>query len=215
MDGLLVDSERLERRAWQGAAEDCGVVLTDERFATFVGNPAEVCDRMLGAYYGAALDVAEFRASAHRRMRDLVSAGGVPLRPGASEWLRFVAGLGIPLGLATSSAPDLVRERLDGQLAMFATVVTRADVSRGKPHPDIYLLAAHRLGVAPHTVLALEDSPIGARAAIAAGMAVAVVPDLVPTPADVAGRVVGIFDSLHEVRAAARAWGVPSAQSGA
>jgi len=183
--------------------------MSNARFATFVGNPADVCDRMLGDYYGPDFDVPAFRAAAHRRMRALVDGEGVALRPGAIEWLRFVAGLGIPLGVATSSGPELVRERLAGMLSLFATVVTRADVSRGKPHPDIYLLAAERLGVAPVTVLALEDSPIGARAALAAGMAVVVVPDLVPTPPDVRERAVGIFASLHDVRAAAaRAWGV-------
>ena len=207
MDGLLVDSERLERRVWQGAARDRGVELSDARFASFVGHPADECERLLVGYYGSAFDVPAFRAACHRRMRALVDAEGVSLRPGAHEWLGFVAGLGIPLGLATSSGPALVRERLGDLVSAFAAVVTRADVARGKPHPDLYLEAAARLGVAPEAALAVEDSPTGARAALAAGMPVVVVPDLVPTPPDVAARVVGVFDSLDAVReAAARAW---------
>jgi HAD superfamily hydrolase (TIGR01509 family) len=139
-------------------------------------------------------------------MRALVDAEGVSLRPGAREWLAFVAGLGIPLGLATSSGPALVRERLGELASAFAAVVTRADVARGKPHPDLYLEAAARLGVAPGAALAVEDSPTGARAALAAGMPVVVVPDLVATPPDVAGLVVGVFDSLDALREAARGW---------
>ena len=92
---------------------------------------------------------------------------------------------------------------------MFAAVVTRADVARGKPHPDLYLEAARRLGIAPGAALALEDSPTGARAAIAAGMPVVIVPDLVPPPPEVAAQAGGVFASLDAAReAAARAWGV-------
>ena len=138
-------------------------------------------------------------------MRTLVDTVGVPLRPGAREWLAFVAALGIPLGLATSSGPALVHERLGELVSVFGAVVTRADVSRGKPHPDLYLEAAARLGVASETGLAVEDSPTGARSALAAGMPVVVVPDLVTPPSDVAARVVGVFDSLDALREAATA----------
>ena len=208
MDGLLIDSERLERRVWQAAAVDHSVEMSDERFASFVGHPAEECDRLLGLYYGEAFDVSGFRSACHRRMRAIVEREGVPLRPGAREWIAFVRELGIPLGLATSSAPTLVPERLGDLVSTFSAVVTRADVARGKPHPDLYLEAAARLGVAPEASLALEDSPTGAQAALAAGMPVVVVPDLVPVPPNVATLAAGVFDSLHAVRrAAARAWG--------
>jgi len=206
MDGLLVDSERLERRVWQAAAGDHRVEMSDERFASFVGHPAEECDRLLGDYYGEAFDVSGFRSSCHRRMRAIVEREGVPLRPGAREWVEFVRDLGIPLALATSSAPTLVRERLGNLVSAFSAVVTRADVARGKPHPDLYLEAAARLGVEPGASLALEDSPTGAQAALAAGMPVVVIPDLVPVPPNVAALAAGVFDSLHDVRAAAHSW---------
>ena len=207
MDGLLVDTERMERRVWQAAAFDHGVELTDARFATFIGHPADECELMLAGYYGAGFDVRAFRETCHRRMRALVAAEGVPLRPGAAEWLAFVVGRGMPLGLATSSGPTYLRERLGDLLDLFAAVVTRADVARGKPHPDLYLDAAARLGVAPGDALAVEDSPAGARSALAAGMPVVIVPDLVPPPPEVAERVAGVYDSLDAVReAAARLW---------
>lgn len=208
MDGLLVDSERMERRVWRAAAADHGVELSDERFRTFVGHSADQCDRMLLDYYGADFDVPAFRATCHRRMRALVEAEGVPLRAGAREWLRFLAGLDLPLGLATSSAPEFVPERLGELVELFRAVVTRADVPRGKPHPDLYLAVAERLGVEPAVCLAVEDSPAGARSALAAGMPVVVVPDLVSPPAELAASLSGVYASLDDVRlAAARAWG--------
>jgi HAD superfamily hydrolase (TIGR01509 family) len=207
MDGLLVDSERMERRVWQRAARELGIELSDERFATFVGHSGDRNDALLRHYFGEPFDVPGFRAMCHRGMRELMESEGITLRPGAREWLAFVCELGIPLGLATSSGPVAVRERLGDLLPLFAAVVTRADVQHGKPHPDLYLEAAERLRVAPESALAVEDSPAGTQAAIAAGMPVVVVPDLIAPPGDVALHVAGVFPSLDALReTAARHW---------
>ena len=207
MDGLLVDSERLERRVWQAAAAEMGVAMTDAQFATFVGHPVDECERLLVQYYGAAFDLAAYRERRHRLMHDIVAREGVPLRPGALAWLDFVAARGIPLAVATSSAPPLVHERIGDMLHRFAAVVTRADVARGKPHPDIYMKAASLLAADPRDCLALEDSPTGARAAIAAAMPVIIVPDLVRPPDDLIPLTAGVYESLDAVReAASRAW---------
>lgn len=205
MDGLLVDSERLERRVWRRAAIEHGIDMSDERFASFVGHPSDEGERMLRRYYGEGFDVAGFRSSCHRGMREIMDSEGVGLRPGARAWLAFVADLGIPLAVATSSGPRLMKERLGELQSLFAAVVTRADVERGKPFPDLYLEAARRLGVAPTDCIALEDSPTGARAALAAGMPVVVIPDLVPLPAALDEEVAGVFQSLNELRAAVNA----------
>jgi HAD superfamily hydrolase (TIGR01509 family) len=207
MDGLLVDSERMERRVWQRVARELAIDLSDERFATFVGHSGDRNDALLRHYFGEAFDVPRFRAMCHRGMHDLVEREGVTLRPGAREWLAFVSALDIPLGLATSSGPAAVQERLGGLLHVFAAVATRADVEHGKPHPDLYLEAARRLGIAPDTAVAVEDSPAGTQAALAAGMRVVVVPDLVMPPDDLAPRLAAVFPSLHALRdAVASAW---------
>lgn len=207
MDGLLVDSERLEWRVWREAAVEHRIDLTDERFLSFIGHSAEEGEKLLREYFGAEFDVGGFRASCRTRMRALMDAEGVALRPGAREWLEFVTSLDIPLAVATSSGPAFARERLGDLYPAFVAVVTRADVARGKPHPDLYLEAAARLNVRPDACLALEDSPTGARAAIAAGMPVIVVPDLVTPPAELESLLLGVYESLDDVRAAAeRAW---------
>jgi HAD superfamily hydrolase (TIGR01509 family) len=207
MDGLLVDSERMERRVWQRVAHELGIELSDERFASFVGHSGDRNDALLRHYFGEAFDVPRFRAMCHDGWRELVEREGVTLRPGAREWLAFVGSLGIPLGLATSSGPVAVKERLGDVLHLFAAVATRADVEHGKPHPDLYLEAATRLGVAPETALAVEDSPAGTEAALAARMRVVVVPDLVAPPDDLAPRLAGVFASLDALRdAVAPVW---------
>jgi len=202
MDGLLVDSERMERRVWQLVARELEIELTDERFATFVGHSGDRNDALLRHYFGEAFDVPRFRAMCHRGFRELVESEGVVMRPGAREWLAFVAGLGIPLGLATSSGPAAVQERLGDVLHLFAAVATRADVEHGKPHPDLYLEAARRLGIAPETAIAIEDSPAGTQAALAAGMQVIVIPDLIAPPDDLAPQLAAVFPSLDALREA-------------
>lgn len=210
MDGLLVDSERMERRVWQRAAQELGLDLSDERFATFVGHSGDRNDALLRHYFGQAFDVPNFRAMCHRGFRELMGSEGINLRPGAREWLTFISELDIPLGLATSSGPIAVRERLGELLPLFAAVVTRADVEHGKPHPDLYLEAARRLDIAPGKALAVEDSPAGTESALAAGMPVVVVPDLIAPPDDVAPHVAGVFASLDALREAVmQRWTTP------
>ena len=216
MDGLLVDSERMERRVWQLVARELEIELSDERFATFVGHSGDRNDALLRHYFGEDFDVPRFRMMCHRGFRELVESEGVAMRPGAREWLAFVSELGIPLGLATSSGPAAVQERLGDVLHLFAAVATRADVEHGKPHPDLYLEAAKRLGIQPATAIAIEDSPAGTQAALAAGMQVVVVPDLIEPPSDLAPLLAAVFPSLHALReAVAPRWTpVPSASNG-
>ena len=112
------------------------------------------------------------------------AAGGVPAKPGAEALHARLRAGGVPCAVATSSAQAEAALSLGGRLAGFGAVVTGDQVANGKPAPDIYLEAARRLGVAPGDCLALEDSDTGARSALAAGMRVVVVPDLVqPSPA--------------------------------
>jgi len=216
MDGLLVDSERMERRVWQLVAREFEIELSDERFATFVGHSGDRNDALLRHYFGEDFDVPRFRMMCHRGFRELVESEGVAMRPGAREWLAFVSELGIPLGLATSSGPAAVQERLGDVLHLFAAVATRADVEHGKPHPDLYLEAAKRLGIQPATAIAIEDSPAGTQAALAAGMQVVVVPDLIEPPSDLAPQLAAVFPSLDALReAVAPRWTpVPSASNG-
>jgi len=87
-----------------------------------------------------------------------------------------------------------------GLLPYFDAVITSGDVARPKPAPDIYLLAAQRLGQAPERCLALEDSPAGTRAALAAGMTVIQVPDLVHPDEELRAlghRIVGSLVDAH------------------
>jgi HAD superfamily hydrolase (TIGR01509 family) len=102
----------------------------------------------------------------------------LPLLPGAVEAVRAVSERW-PLGVASSSPPDLIRTVLAaaGIADRFSAVVSSEQVRRGKPAPDVYLAAAAELGVAAGRCVAVEDSANGLRAAAAAGMTVVAVPN--------------------------------------
>ncbi len=107
----------------------------------------------------------------------------VPWRPGARELLADLAAAGVPCALVTMSwtrFTDAVVPLLPA--GSFATVVAGDQVTHGKPHPEPYLIAAERLGVAPHDCIAIEDSPTGVRSADAAGCCTLAVPNVVPIP---------------------------------
>ena len=120
------------------------------------------------------------------------------------EVLDRVRELGLPLAVATSSARQKALDHLRtaGLGDRFDAIVTRDDVRRGKPSPDLYLHAANALRVAPQRCLALEDSYNGVRAAHGAGMTVVMVPDLLPPTAEMRDLCHAIARDLHIVAAA-------------
>jgi HAD superfamily hydrolase (TIGR01509 family) len=98
--------------------------------------------------------------------------------PGLFELLELIEECGLPKGVATSSSRHYAEDILGrfGLLERFAVTLTADDVTQGKPHPEIYLAAADRLGVSPSEMLVFEDSGAGTSAAVAAGARVVSVP---------------------------------------
>ncbi|HYC65319.1 MAG TPA: HAD family phosphatase, partial [Reyranellaceae bacterium] len=118
----------------------------------------------------------------------------------AVEMLAWLGARGLPLAVATSSRSSWVETHLGMArlLHHFKAYAARDHVERGKPHPDLYLEAARRLGVDPRNCIAFEDSNVGIRAASAAGAMPIMVPDVVqPTP-EVRALCVHVARDLHE-----------------
>lgn len=206
MDGLLLNTEQLARNALRSAATELGVQFDEAVGAAMIGVPAEESQRLLLAHYGESISLDAFFAGSARHLRAQIDAGEMHLRPGAKALLEALQAAGVPRALATSSGREKALHHLNkaGVRGSFDVVVTRDDVARGKPHPDLFLLAAERLGTPPADCLALEDSYNGVRAAHAAGMPVVMVPDLLPpTPEmrEMAFAVVSCLDVVREMLA--------------
>jgi beta-phosphoglucomutase-like phosphatase (HAD superfamily) len=121
---------------------------------------------------------------------------------------------GVPCAVASSTLRAEVQRRLANArlLDCFDVVCGGDEVTRGKPHPDIYALAVQRLGAVAAETLAFEDSGHGAQAALAAGLQVVVVPDLKPPESAWQSRSLAVLDSLDAACAFSDEWfGVPCA----
>ncbi|HVO55076.1 MAG TPA: HAD family phosphatase [Solirubrobacterales bacterium] len=170
LDGVLVDSEAINRLAFEDYLAGLGLTASDELFAITLGRRPADFGLELAAALGRPLGEVEIglAAATAARMRS------TPLRamPFAAEAVRALAGAGLPLGLASCSGSGFIGLALAelGVERDFTAIASGEDVERGKPDPEIYRLAAGRLGVLPCTCIAIEDSAPGIAAAQAAGM---------------------------------------------
>ncbi len=200
MDGLMLDSERALLGCLAQAGAEAGHELPEPFLLSLIGSSDAVTRQAIAGRVGVAAVDALLQRSYARY--DEVVAAGVPHRPGIVELLDTLVAHGVPRAVATSTRRPLALRKLEaaGLLRCFEQVATSSDVAHPKPAPDVYLLAAQRLGVDPARCLALEDSPTGVRAALAAGMTVIQVPDLLLPDETVRALGHRIADSLHEVR---------------
>lgn len=172
LDGTLVDTRDQHWRAWRSAMADEGVTLTEPQFAASFGQRN---DAILRGWLGARATpefVARVGEEKERRFRALVRAEGAALLPGVARWVDVLAGAGWAQAIA-SSAPranvDAVLETF-GPADRFGAVVSAENVRHGKPDPDVFLMAAERLGVEPARCVVVEDAAAGIEAARRAGM---------------------------------------------
>lgn len=201
MDGLLLDSERAIVESQCRAAAEQQIPIEPAWWLGMVGYTDAMCrERLAARVGGAAADALLARSQA---LYLAVVETGVPHRPGVVALLEWLRATGLPRAVATSTRRPLAQRKLAaaGLLDYFEVVCTSSDVARPKPAPDVYRLAAQRLGVAPAHCLALEDSPIGVRAVLAAGMTAIQVPDLLVPDAEVCALGHRIVGSLFDVRA--------------
>lgn len=180
MDGLMVDSEPLWTVAETELAVTLGGVWTDEVKALVVGTRLDVAVPGILGYFGVeptAARVAQTSAWLLHRMVELFGST-LPLLPGVVPLLAELDAEGVPMALVSSSYRVLVDAALATGLGPFDVTLSGDEVVRGKPHPEPYLTAARRLGVAPARCVVLEDSPSGIASGEAAGCAVVAVPNV-------------------------------------
>jgi sugar-phosphatase len=178
MDGVLIDSEPLWRRAEREVFADQGLILSDDDCKRTMGLRT---DELVAYWYRRHPWQGPSQAVVGERINSLVAQliaeQGTPL-PGAVDAVRSTRGSGLPAGLASSSPLEIIGlvVRTLGLDGCFSVLCSAEDEERGKPDPAVYLTTAHRLGVPPGGCVAIEDSPRGVQAAVAAGMRVIAVP---------------------------------------
>jgi HAD superfamily hydrolase (TIGR01509 family) len=183
LDGVLIDSEPLWQQAEVEVFRRLGVPLDRKMCATTRGRRIdEVVAHWYRRHPWRGLEPEAVERRIVNRLVELVRGTGEAL-PGVVEALDFLQARGVLLAVASSSSYRIVRAAL-GRLGIggrFPVVHSAEDEARGKPHPDVYLGAARKVGLEPEQCLAVEDSLPGARSAKAAGMVCLAIPDPGPS----------------------------------
>lgn len=201
MDGLLLDTERVCIEIFEQACQAVGVPFLRDLYLSVIGRNAAGIEATLRAGYGPDLDYMQLHNEWRTRYNAVVKHQAIPVKQGVIELLEWLKTEHIPTAVATSTQRDVasIKLRLSGLDRYFDAVATGCEVSQGKPHPEIYLLAASRLDVAPAQCLAFEDSNNGVRSAVAAKMIAYQIPDLVMPSDDVVALGHRIRPTLSDV----------------
>jgi HAD superfamily hydrolase (TIGR01509 family) len=186
MDGTIVDTEPYWMAEQTALVEQAGGTWSERDSADLVGSDLNRAAEVLLArtpLSGPSEDIVNTLLDrVVTRVRERM-----PWRPGARSLIAELTEAEVPMALVTMSWQPLAEVLLEALPSdTFAAVITGDQVSDGKPHPEPYLLACRRLGVDPQDCLAVEDSPTGARAAVAAGVQTLAVSHMVEVDADLA-----------------------------
>jgi len=178
LDGVLADSEPWWNQIDAKLLAEHGVSYRGEYHRNVLG----VSYRLAVEFYKNAFHISTSVQELMRRRGEIATdffANRVGLFPSAKTTLRQLCEMKLRLAVATSSVSGSARPFLDrtGIRSLFGVVVTGDEVQRGKPHPDIYLRTAEKLGISPEACIVIEDALAGIAAAKAANMRVAAIPD--------------------------------------
>lgn len=197
MDGLLIDSERIIMQGCIEAAQRIGIAYTQAQYVELVGRIWSDSSRIMAEQLGGEHHMQQVITGLNTFLdaRNHV----FPLKSGVIALLQYYREAGVICSVASSSPIPHIEHRLSytGVLDYFQHVTSGQEVARGKPNPDIYLLALEKLGLQAEECIAFEDSELGAQAAIAAGLRVIVVPDLKQPSTVVRSQAHQVVESLQ------------------
>jgi putative hydrolase of the HAD superfamily len=192
-DGTIFDSETPIFQAYAAALADMGLTLTVPGWATVVGHGEDDSYRAMCAAVGVEFDRADLEA--RYALQDRSWRDTLPVLPGVEALLAELAGAGVPCGIASSSPAAWVETHLVrlGLRERFSVIASRDHVGgRSKPDPASYRYAVEQLGADPARSIAIEDSSPGVTAALAAGLAVVVVPSEITRHTDLSAAHVSV-----------------------
>ena len=198
MDGLMLDTERPCISAWIAAGKKLGIKIEEKVPLSAIGRDRDAIRRIFKEALGEDLPFDELKAEMWRLVNIQVEKEGLKHRPGLITILDHLKSQGIPIAVATSTHRERAEKRLDfaGIRDRFGILVGGDEIENGKPEPDIFLLAAKKLGKDPSVCVGFEDSPAGLRSLAAAGIRSVFIKDLVEPPPEVLATVWKRFETL-------------------
>lgn len=200
-DGLMFDTERLSVEAWNKVGADYGISVDDTFFDTLRGGKPDTAMRLVRELFGEDFPCEQFMADKRAYSYRQIRTGGVPVKKGLRELLVYLKEHGCKTAVATSSSSRWTEQNVRGAgLWEYFDEFTYGEmVKRAKPDPEIFYLAAKRLGEEPGKCMVLEDSFNGINGAISGGFLSVMVPDLSFPGPELVSRLTAKCDSLLDV----------------
>lgn len=201
LDGLVLDSESTYHRAWQQAAQDMGYYLPDSFCQSLLGLHYRDVERQLIHYCGADFNLTAFKNHSSSVWHNQVEQHGIAIKHGFAELLAWLQQQAVPYALATNSRATNAQRclQLAGLAEVFTTLISRDDVSQGKPEPEIFHTTAAALQTPIEQCLVLEDSFAGVLAAHRAGAITVLIPSLLPVDAQTLALADAVFADLAQL----------------
>jgi beta-phosphoglucomutase family hydrolase len=198
-DGVIINSARHHEVSWERLAAELKRELPEGHFKRGFGMKNEVIIPQLLGWTRDEREISTYSLRKEAIYRELVREQGIAPLPGVLPWLEKLKAAGIPCVIGSSTHLENIRVTLDvlGFTSFFAAIVTAEDVRQGKPHPEVFLTAAQRIGVKPGSSVVFEDALVGIAAAHAAGMKVAAV--TTTEPREKLGHADWVVDRLDEL----------------
>lgn len=200
MDGVLFDTEKMYQQTWREIAKEMNIELNDDFTYAVSGTSGAQTEQVVRKFYHTETP-AEIIKDCKTRMQNKLTVH-VPLKEGVHEILTWLNENNIPTIVASSTAKPLLENNLTtgGIRHYFGEITSGNEVAHSKPAPDIFILAAQKIGCKPEECFVIEDSENGVRAGHAAGCATIMIPDLIQPSDEVRGCCAFVCETLTEAQ---------------
>lgn len=204
MDGVLFDTERLYQETWKEIADGRNIILSPEFSKEISGTNGNYMKQVVEKHYKVS-DGRGIMEECMRKMEKKLDSQ-IPIKPGVYEILECYKQAGVQMAVASSSPVERIERNLrKGRIRdFFSAIVSGKDVKRGKPYPDIFILAARKISCTPSECIVYEDSENGVKAGFAAGCCTIMIPDLIKPNDEMKRMCSEIYSSFCEVLEAGR-----------
>jgi HAD superfamily hydrolase (TIGR01509 family) len=200
MDGLMFDTERLTIPLWTIAGKPFGYNITEDVVLRLIGISAQRSRLILQEEYGKDFPYDKIREEFRRLVEIEFDKNGVPKKPGLDFLHERLLAAKLPLAVATSTRKETAHYMLRkaGVFDRFSAIVCGDEVENGKPAPDIFLMAAEKLGQPPSSCVGFEDSIAGLKGLHSANIRSIFIKDIVEPPPEVLAAVWRRCNNLTE-----------------
>ena len=201
MDGLMFDTEQITCRAFMEKGVEYGLPLDKEKFVQILGLNSTSIISQYQELYGDRVDGEKLYREIGGRKQEILEKERLPVKKGLFELLDAIEKAGIKKAVASGSDQEVIDRFVTdaGLKERFDMMISSKAVERGKPYPDVFLEICRQLEVAPSDTLVLEDSDNGVKAAVAGGIPVINIPDLVEIPKNLQEQCLDVKESLLDV----------------